>query len=761
MLICTYFPVIGQGHVFSDPPGEFIHRPQAVIGRECEIENMQLMLSPESQVDIVGLFGSAGSGKSHTAKVVAMQLKAAHPSLQVILIDMNDCPSKDTWGAHFLEKIWGSPVTNPNDATEDLQCQIRASDKRRLLLIDNCECAGCEIESFREFIASLLGGGRGRVRCLLISQRRFLIQRNGINMKSPQWGSLCNDDATSLFLETAEGKCSEGAASRICSLCGNIPLTIKGAASMVGSGRISDSELLRDLETKNIFQVLDFADGDMSLTFMLKTSFERWSKPELEAFVRLCVFPGSFSPQLAAAVLRSTSQKTKATIWTLANVQEHVNGQYKLHNVYREFGLYLAREMAPLEFGPVLDEAKKSFLVACSHLVTELSERFEQDVLEVRDTFSAQHHNIKQFMADAAHIPEGLKATYISAALYCPFLLDTFVSADERISFYQHCVEAAAAVGNKLEECQLRYWLAQDLVGEGDISNANLCIADADQLFEQLNEHSPGQTKSLCGLRQYTSSLLLNRGERDKQDIAASCFQEAVELFVDLSTMQLQQSVVIPMFLCGSLGIRSLTECSSFWSRGKGSSDRSIQFANASLKLCDHLSKPECHPDRLMCLNSHAIAQMSNMRFKEAHDTFETAVKIQKKLTEKHRDVAILLSNAAQCLAKMHNYQEAGVKFVESFDMLKDLYGDEHKETLRSRYELAVNDERCGKDESAVEHYRHIVFAVEKLNVSDKHALDFPLDVVEKQLALLEKEKKPSGARATNYSFLFPGASNQ
>ena len=733
---------------------------RGLIGRESEIKSMKGMLSSQSSIDIVGLFGSAGSGKSETAKAVAMELIAAHPSMQLTEVDMNNCPSKDTWATHFYDKVVMAPSTKPT-ATAELHSQIRASGKMNLLLVDNCESVSGEVSDFINFIASLISEGNSKVKCLLISQRRFFIRRTGINMQLQPWKSLLPNDATTLFFEIAGGgTCLEEEASQICSLCSNIPLTVKGAASMVGSGRISGRDLLKELKTSNIVKVLDFADGDLSLTLMLKTSFERWSKVEREAFVRLCVFPGSFNKQFAAAVLHTNSQKTIGdTLWSLANVQQLENGRYKLHGVYCEFGRYVAKEMAPEIFGPILEEARKSYLKACSQLIKDLSENFEQDVFEVKEKFFAEHHNIKQFMTDAADIPEGLEESYCSAALYCPYLVDTFVSADEQMDFYEHCIEAASRAYHLWDECQLRYWLAQDLIGEGHITRAKPLIAVADKLFNHLASKSPDEVRSLHGLHQYTSSLLLNRGDRDKQAAAASCFQIAVKSFVDLCTMKLWQSTHMPMFICGSLGIRSLTECSSAESRVEGSNDRAVQFANASLTLCDQLGKSESHPDRLMCLNSLAIAQMTNRDFVGAKVSFEGAVEIQKKLTDKHRDLAILLANTAQCLAELHLYQEAKEKVSESFDMLSDLYGNQHKETLRSQYELAVIYEKCKDDNSALEHYLGVSAAVEKLNEADRQALDFDPEIVKRQIQKLQK-RRPDIPRM-NYTFLFPENSNQ
>jgi tetratricopeptide (TPR) repeat protein len=721
-----------------------------LIGRKEEITSMKEKLSFQSSVDVVGLFGSTGSGKSETAKLVAFQLKVADPTMQLTEIDMHNCPSKDKWAAHFLDNIFMAPSTKPN-AIAELHRQIRTSGKMHLLLVDNCESSSGKHSDFVDFIASVVSEGKGRVKCLLVSQSRFSIKQKGISMWVQPWKSLESSDATKLFFKIAGGSdCLEDEASKICSLCGNIPLTVKGAASIVGSGRMSGRNLLKELETNNIVRVLDCADSDLSLTLMLKASFERWSNAERESFVSLCVFPGSFSIQFAAAVLHTNCLKNiRDIMWCLANVQRLEEDMYELHGVYRGFGRYVAEEMAADTFGPILEAARKSYLRACCHLIKDLSENFEQDVFEVKKKFLQEYHNIKKFMAEAANIPEGLEESYCSAALYSPYLMDTFVSPDEQVDFYQHCIKAASRAHRVWDECQLRYWLAQNLINEGHITTAKPLVSSADQLFDDLALQNHDELQSLHGLRHYTTSLLLNRGDRHKQVAAADSFQLAVESFVDLTEMKLQQSNLIPVFICGSLGIRSLTECSSSESRVKGHNDRAIQFANASLTLCNQLRKSEYHPDRLMCLNSLAVAHMTGRNFKEAKQTFESATGIQEKLTGKHRDLAILLANTAQCLAELCQYQGAKEKISESFAMLSELYGNQHKETLRSQYELAVICEKCSDHDLALEHYRGVASAVDKLNETDRGALDFDPEIVKRQIQKLQKRDP------LNYAFLF------
>lgn len=722
----------------------------SVIGRESEIASMKRLLSQDSHVNIVGLFGSAGSGKSCTAREVCMQLKMDHEHLKVSLIDMTECVEERLWAQHFLEKLSGAPPKKTTDSKEALGQWLRMNRRDCLLLIDNCE-VGVAFPTFNRFLGSVVELGHGNVKCLLVSQRRFYVQGEGVNMQLQSWASLQSDDAARLFLYFAGSACPEEDARCICDICGNIPLTVKGAAFLVGSGRISCSDLIRSLQTEEIVHVLQFVDGDLSLTRMLQTSFNRWSIDEQKEFVRLSVFPGSFSIDLADEVLFSASD----TIWRLPCIQQQPQpGEYELHRVYREFGWYLASNQSTSHvFGPVYQQARGCYLAACAQTVTFLSEKFSQDASGVKEQFALSGHHIKTFIKDA--VPHGLESRYIAAALRCPFLLDTFVGAAARIAFYEHCIHAASTIGSQLDECQLRYWLAQDLISEGHVAEALPYFDEAEKIFSHM---SHDQQDSLNGIRHYVSSLRLNRGDYDKESFKEPCYQSAVEAFVTLQPLTLLSNKVLPKFICGSLAIRTLVESSSVYSRVKAYGKQSVEFAQIGLQLCNLLEKPESDPDRLTCMNSLGIAQMTSGKFQDALSTFGMVLEVQRTLTGKHRDLAILLSNIGQCHAELGSYTEAREKSTESYEMLKMLYGDEHKETLRSRFELAVN---CGINhdhESALEHYRRIWDAIENMDETNRKALDVRPDVVREQIADLQHLQRNAPtfvAIHTDWSYLF------
>jgi tetratricopeptide (TPR) repeat protein/ABC-type dipeptide/oligopeptide/nickel transport system ATPase component len=702
-----------------------------VIGRDEDIKSMKQQLS-NPDIDIVGLFGSAGSGKSYTAKEVVRQLTVEQKHVKVCSIDMSTCQEEDLWHLRFIEALNGCPPKKTVDFSEHFSQWLRMNTTDYVLLLDNCESIGANIVAFNRFIASVIKKSKGKIKCLLISQRRISIEEDGIEMYVHRWKSLQPNSAAALFLYHAGSSCLNEEVRCICDLCGNIPLTVKYAARLVKSGRVSCTELVESLRTEEIAQVFEFADSDLSLTRVLKKSFERFSRDEQKEYVRLCALPGTFTKEVANAVLHNPD-----TIWRLPCIeyQPH-SGLYELHCVYRKFGQYQARNPSSADmFCSVFEEARKSSLAKCAEMVIDLSREFAKDAAKVKEKVARHGHHIKLFIEEAQSIPKGLEGPYILAALSSPFLFDTFVSLKERIAFYQSCIQAASITGRELEECQLCYWQAQDLIGEGRMTEALQHVELAERAFMKLN--SDEQT-SLSGFRHYTSAVLLNRGDPSKAGTNHPCYKNAVEAFLTIHPLTLLKNKVIPQFICGSLGIHAMIEYSAACSRVENCEQQAVNFSRLGLRLCNLLDKSESHPDSLLCLNAFAIAQMSCKQYQKALDTFCKALEVQKTLTDNHRDLAILLANIGQCYAKLGNNGKARGKFVESYDMLKDLYGDNHKETLRSQFELAVDCQNSHDYELAWKHYSAIWAAVDKMDDENKQALDFKPNVVWEQMSVLQ-----------------------
>ena len=714
------------------------------IGRERDIASIKQNLLPESGVSVVGLFGCTGSGKSRTAQEAASQFQMEHPCTKVCLIDIQQCLEEASWAQHFFEKLTGYPPKSTANSADNFRQWIKMNDNNYVLIVDNCESVVNELATFKEFIATIVLNSRGRIKCILTSQRRFRIRKQGIVMRILPWETLQPSDASKLFFQIAGNVCTEEEAQHVCNICGNIPLTVNAAASLVGSHRIRCVDLIKKLqnEEEKLASVLEFDDGDVSLMQILKMSFERWSLHEQKQFVKLSVFSGSFSKELADAVL---GQDSSETIWGLPCIQAKPQSNwYELHRVFREFGHSLASDPQTASvFHPVFQEASMSLLGACAELVKNLSEQFAKDASTVKEEFSATSHIIKQFVREATNcISTGFQHQYISAALYCPFLFDIFINTEERLAFYKSCVKAASSVYSEVDECQVRFWLVHDLISEGSLCEAQSCLDVAKKIFDCL---SCEQKKNLEGLYYYTLCLQANRGDRSNVSIGNSCYLQAVSAFVKRDPVELHPNVILPGFICGSLGIRTLVECSSVYSRGEDPTTRSksVQFARIGHRLCCTLKKPRNHPDYLLSQNSFAIAQMACCNYGDAEKTFMDILKAQEELTDNHRDFAILCANVGQCQAFRGNYLDAGKNFEKSYNMLKELNGDEHKETLRSRFELAVNCQNNHEIETALEHFCGIQDTVRSMDETNRPALDFDLTVVEKQIDVLQGQDQP------------------
>ena len=88
-------------------------------------------------------------------------------------------------------------------------------------------------------------------------------------------------------------------------VCGHVPLAIKLMARVISEDKVLPRDIISDIATSNILDVIDVEDWpeEFSMQKVIEFSFSRLSVDKQKMFISLTVFPGSFDAEAAAAVV--------------------------------------------------------------------------------------------------------------------------------------------------------------------------------------------------------------------------------------------------------------------------------------------------------------------------------------------------------------------------------------------------------------------------------------------------------------------------
>ena len=85
----------------------------------------------------------------------------------------------------------------------------------------------------------------------------------------------------------------------------HVPLAIKLMARVISEDKVLPRDIISDIATSNILDVIDVEDWpeEFSMQKVIEFSFSRLSVDKQKMFISLTVFPGSFDAEAAAAVV--------------------------------------------------------------------------------------------------------------------------------------------------------------------------------------------------------------------------------------------------------------------------------------------------------------------------------------------------------------------------------------------------------------------------------------------------------------------------
>ncbi len=444
--------------------------PRDLTGRDRELKEL-LEAVTQRGVNVIGVQGSAGMGKTALALTLADQLKERYPDAQFYV----DCKGTSTTPlsptdalAHII-RAYKRPAERLPEAEAELRELYRSvlGNKRALVFAENAR-DHLQVEPLTPPAA-----------CLLIVTSRGEITLPGLFALSLD--KLSPPDAREL-LQKIERRLGDPEADEIAQLCSYNPLALRLAAStLVEQADLSPAEYIQRLRVAQ--RQYQLADG-ASLNVM----YDLLNPERQRLWCMLTVFPGSFDAAAAGAVWDLDANPARSALnelvkyglvrWTPHPIAEE-EGRYALHEVPRAFASAhlgetdrnLAAQRHAVYYKTVAAKANQLFLD---------SETFKQGL----DLFDSEWDNIWQGQAWAAAHAE---ADEVAARLCNEYpdaaanLLELRQKGGDRLAWRQAALNAARRLKDR----------AAEGIHLGNLGYAYLTLGDLPKAIECFEQQLP------------------------------------------------------------------------------------------------------------------------------------------------------------------------------------------------------------------------------------------------------------------------------
>lgn len=297
----------------SDLPSHYSTKlPKAenyFVGRSDEIRMITGYLDfHESPVQIIGIFGGPGIGKSTLA------IKAGHMiSGDNVTVEYFDL-SEVLFVPHLLHKILGGMINSTEHSVmmEKLKCWTEENSvKPKVLIFDGCDkLLNSNQKGVVQEIFSLVMKHSDQVKIIFTSKHvvAFVSQFKKITLEELHLAHAVE------LLRTLNSRLSEKDAIKIAKAVGNIPLALQIVGAVLETDSLSPQHIINQI-TINPLKVLN--SKALPSSHQVQTSLQLSFDHLDDEYYKLCAcflanFPGSFSHDAAVSVL---TYMTNATYW--------------------------------------------------------------------------------------------------------------------------------------------------------------------------------------------------------------------------------------------------------------------------------------------------------------------------------------------------------------------------------------------------------------------------------------------------------------
>ena len=314
------------------------------VGRDKECTAVEHHLT-DDVTRLVNVWGPPGFGKTSVAIRVAHHLQ--EKNIPVYFASVRGMESKEDLVSKLLSMFADDTRVGHVSSSHLIIQYLQQIQNPLVLILDNADDLlesgdTRRKENVLQFIEEILTHCK-QIKLLLTTRESldFLNHKLSIYLeKINVLDEISSADLVRLLLPDA----SDDECNCVVRECGSVPLSMRLMCSLIKEANVSINALLEEMSNSTLVDVLDIEcfPNNVRLKSVIKTSFERLTFRERDAFVSLSVFPEWFGLDEAQAILNAKTEfKTKQIIRSLerrslidcADNFSH----FTIHSLFRSF----------------------------------------------------------------------------------------------------------------------------------------------------------------------------------------------------------------------------------------------------------------------------------------------------------------------------------------------------------------------------------------------------------------------------------------
>ena len=314
------------------------------VGRDKECKAVERHLTDEV-TRLVNVWGAPGFGKTSVAIRVAHHLQ--EKNIPVYFASVRGMESKEDLVSKLLSMFADDKQVGHISSSHLIIQYLQQIQNPLVLILDNADDLlesgdTRRKENVLQFIEEILTHCK-QIKLLLTTRESldFLSHKHSIYLeKINVLDEISSADLVRLLLPGA----SDDDYNCVVRECGSVPLSMRLMCSLIKEANVSINALLEEMNNSTLVDVLDIESfpNNVRLKSVIKTSFERLTIQERDAFVSLSVFPEWFGLDEAQAILNAKTEfKTKQIIRSLERKSlidcADNFSHFTIHSLFRSF----------------------------------------------------------------------------------------------------------------------------------------------------------------------------------------------------------------------------------------------------------------------------------------------------------------------------------------------------------------------------------------------------------------------------------------